>query len=58
MTIRPDTARLSETAQHLMEEHHLPGLALGAVFDGDEVSGLRFQTLFDLRRNPEAQPWT
>ncbi|HEY5639254.1 MAG TPA: serine hydrolase domain-containing protein [Dehalococcoidia bacterium] len=29
-----------------------------ALFDGDEVSGLRFQTLFDLRRNPEAEPWT
>ena len=27
------------------------------LFDGDGVSGLRFQTLFDLRRNPEAQPW-
>lgn len=28
------------------------------LFDGDHVSGLRFQSLFDLRRNPEAQPWT
>jgi hypothetical protein len=28
------------------------------LFDGDEVHGLRFQTLFDLHRNPAAQPWT
>ena len=35
MTFRPDTARLSETAQQLMEEHHLPGLALGAVIAGE-----------------------
>ena len=35
MTFRPNTARLSETAQRLMEEHHLPGLALGAVIGGE-----------------------
>ncbi|RLC59077.1 MAG: hypothetical protein DRI30_01420, partial [Chloroflexi bacterium] len=35
MTFRPDTARLAETAQQLMEKYHLPGLALGAVIAGE-----------------------
>ncbi|MEX0683763.1 MAG: serine hydrolase domain-containing protein [Dehalococcoidia bacterium] len=32
---RPDFARLSETAQRILAERHLPGLALGAVVAGE-----------------------
>jgi CubicO group peptidase (beta-lactamase class C family) len=32
---RPDFARVAEKAQELLDEHHLPGLALGAVVNGE-----------------------
>lgn len=36
---RPDFARVGEKAQELMEAHYLPGLALGAVIDGEPAWG-------------------
>ncbi|HUF52661.1 MAG TPA: serine hydrolase domain-containing protein [Dehalococcoidia bacterium] len=32
---RPDFGRVEEKAQELLEKHHLPGLALGAVVEGE-----------------------